>query len=326
MKNLLKKNQLLQLIILFSLYILNNKSNVDEKSNIIYKTDKSYILLKKIVEYTYITNDYINLIKKNIQIPSDKNHILLENNEYFYLFYNKYNTYVYFFKENNNNVHNIYFNGINNKKDIKILIDTIVRVISNKFDFEHVENIIEKDGYFFDFTINDVKKINFTKNNKINNTLMNAFDYIYKNKYINNDTDNNTKFDEKINLNINGYSLGGIFSQVFVYLLVEKYGNIYKNKFNIDFYNIESWFGGNEEKFNNFIEKINMKNIYNKKSIFSYHNIFFQPHITNTYYIESDIDSDIEYKNDFFDNNVLLSPLGIINYITKNHFLSHIFK
>lgn len=322
MKRLLKKNQLLQLIILFSLYLLNNKYNIEvdkniDKTNIIYKDDKSYILLKKIVEYTYITNDYIKLIKNNIQLPHDKNNILLDNNEYFYMFYNKYNTYVYFFKENNSNIHNIYFNGINNKKDIKILIDTIIRVISNKFNFEHVENIIEKEGYFFDFTINDVTKINFTEKNTIKNTLMNSFDYVYKNKYINTMDENG-----KINLNINGYSLGGIFSQVFVYLLVEKYGNIYKNKFNIDFYNIESWFGGNEEKFNNFIEKINMKNIYNKKSIFSYHNMFFQPHITNTYYVQDDFDD----LNEFINNTILISPFGIMNYITKNHFLSHIFK
>ena len=53
-------------------------------------------------------------MKKNkpIKIKINNNQ-LVKNNDYFYIFYNKYNIYVYFFKEKDSDCHNIYFNGLN---------------------------------------------------------------------------------------------------------------------------------------------------------------------------------------------------------------------
>lgn len=314
----LKKNQILQFFILWYFYFINNEINEEidiENSNIIKKDSELYNFYKKIVSYNHIIKKYMKHIKKNYQIPSDKNNILLDNNEYFYIYYNKHNILVYFFKDKTSNSHNIFFNGLNNKKDIDGLLNIILRVLSNKFDFEHVENIIEKNGMLFEFEKNDVTKINFINEDNItDNKLMVTFDYIYKNHY---------EKDDVINLNINGYSLGGIFSQVFVHLLSEKYNIENNKKLNINLNNIESWFVGDEDNFKKFIQKTNYKHIFNKKSIFYYYNIYFQSFVDNIHYIdEKKEDNDIE---EFIENNLFLFPFGIVNYINKNHFLSKIF-
>jgi hypothetical protein len=341
MNKLLKKNQLIQFIILCCFYLLNKENNIkkhnikdnnikeninncndndndNDNDKIIEKESDLYIFFKKIVCYNNITQKFIKYIKKNEQIPNNNNDKLLENNEYFYLYYNKFNIYVYFYKEKESDIHNIYFNGINNKKDIEILLETVLRVLSNKFDFEHVENIIKKTGVLFEILPEEINKINFIENNKnIKNNLMKTFDYICKNHYRNENGD-------KINLNINGYSLGGIFSQVFVYLLFEKYNELCENKLNINFNTVESWFIGDEEKFKNYLEKTNFKNIFNKKSVFSYYNMLFQSSISNIHYISKD-----NNENDlvgFVEDNLYIFPFGLINYINKNHFLSKIFE
>lgn len=316
MNKLLKKNQIIQFLILLCFFLINNNSEINE-NNIIRKDSEIYKFYSKIVMYNKLTKKYMKYIKKNIQIPLEYNDNILDKNEYFYLFYNKHNIYVYFFKEVGKDVHEIYFNGMNNKKDIEILLGTILRVVSNKFDFEHVKNIIEKNGTLFEFLPNEINKLNFMEDNILKkNNLITSFDYIYK-KYMLNECN------DKINLKINGYSLGGIFSQVFVYLLTEKYNNLYQNIFNIDFYNIESWFIGDEVKFKQFIENTNFKNIFNKKSIFSYYNSIFQSYINNVQYLESSKDNSL--LEDFVEDNLYVFPLGLISYANKHHFLSKIF-
>jgi hypothetical protein len=336
MKNLLQKMYLVQLIILIIFYIIShNLNNID--NNTLNKNDEYYIFLKNIVLYNKVTNKYLKYLKNNKKIIFFDNEILLKNNDYFYIFYNKYNIFVYFFKEKNTNIHNIYFNGINNKKDLKILIDIVINVISNKLNFKYIENIIEKSGELYKLSNNNIENIIFLENNILKmNTLMNSFEYIFNTEYfkdnINNEyTDINDNI-EKINLNINGYSLGGVFSQVFLHILNEKYSKLC-NKLNIQMYNIESWFGGNKEDFDNFTKKFIINNIYNKKSIFYFYNYFFQSYFNNNILIDNNNNNSNNNTNnndyeiiDILKESNKISPFGIINYINKNHFLSKIFK
>jgi hypothetical protein len=120
-------------------------------------------------------------------------------------------------------------------------------------------------------------------------------------------------------LNINGYSLGGVFSQVFVYKLIENY----EDKLNIDFYNIESWFYGNKEEFDLFSTKINTQNIYNKKSIFYLYNHYIQSYFNNIKIINNNNDDNIL---NILKDSVYPLPMGIINYINKNHLLSKLYN
>jgi hypothetical protein len=317
MDNLLEKTHLVQFIILLLFYLLSNNISNNE-DNILYKNSEYYLFLKTIVSYNKITEKYIKYIKKNQDLPINNNNILLNNNDYFYLYYNKYNIYIYFFKNKDSNIHNIYFNGINNKKDLNVLFNTLVRLLSNNFNFEYVNDLINKNGYLYKVLPNNISKIIFLENNILQkNTLIKSFEYIFNNEYENvseNNESNNEK-NNKINLNINGFSLGGVLSQVFVHKILD----IYKDKLNIKLFNIESWFGGNEEDFNKFKEKINVHNIYHKNSVFYIYNKVFQSYFNNSRKIECEDTYFENYKMNYF-------PYEIIKYINDYHFLSKIIK
>ena len=322
MDNLFEKMHLVQIVILLIFFILS-KTISNNNDIILYKDSIYYTFLKKIVKYNKITEKYIKYIKKNEDLPINNNNILLENNDYFYLFYNKFNIYIYFFKTKDSNIHNIYFNGINNKKDLNILFDTIIKLISNNYNFEYVNKLINKNGFLYKIYPDKISKIIFLENNILRkNTLLNSFEYLFNNEYNNIENMNtenmkcNNIQDNKINLNINGFSLGGILSQVFVHEILEKY----ENKLNIELFNIESWFGGNKDEYDDFCQKIKINNIYNKNSVFYFYNKLFQSYFNNTSkFEEHDEDNLYEYKMKIF-------PCEIIKYVNSYHFLSKIIK
>jgi hypothetical protein len=318
MINLLKKAQLLQFMILIIFYILSNnsKKNKDNENNkeILYKNTEYYNFLKTIVSYNDVTRKYIKFMKKNKSIKIEiNNNQLVNNNDYFYIFYNKYNIYVYFFKEKDSEYHNIYFNGLNNRNDLFVMIDIAYKVLTNEFNFEQIENIIEKPGNLY-----YIKKDEINKISSLNNcSLIKSFEYIFH-KY---NTYNNIckkKINDKINLKINGYSLGGVFSQVFSHMILNKYNDIY----NIEVYNVETWFGGDKELFDKFIDRVNIKNIYQKNSILYFYNVLCQPYFKSDYIIESE-DNNL---GNIIENSITLFPFGLIKYINNNHLLSKILK
>jgi hypothetical protein len=189
------------------------------------KDSKYYKFLLDIITYNKITRKNIedNLKDKINKINND---IFLKNNEYFYIFTNNNNLYVYFFQEKLTKKHFIYFNGLNNLTDIK----TIFNICTNNLTYENIQHTLNQKGIFYKIINNKVKKLH----NNI--TIFKIFDHLYNKVY--NILDENNK----INLSINGYSLGGPYSQVFINLLLNKYNNL-----NIELYNIESWFFGDED-------------------------------------------------------------------------------
>ena len=125
----------------------------------------------------------------------------------------------------------------------------------------------------------------------------------------------NNKTSEQINLKINGYSLGGPLSQIFIHLILDTY---HENTFNIENYNIETWFSGSKEDYENFTKLTQVYNIYNKKSVLYFYNIIFQKYFKVNNFLEINEINDIE-------NSILrLFPEGIIKYINNNHVLSKI--
>ena len=318
MINLLKKAQLLQFMILMIFYILSNKTKNNEDENneeVLYKNTQYYNFLKTIVSYNEVTRKYIQFMKKNKPIKMEiDNTQLVNNNDYFYIFYNKYNIYVYFFKEKNSDYHNIYFNGLNNRNDLFVMIDIAHKVLTNKFNFEQIENIIEKPGNLYYIKKNEINKISLLGNHC---SLIESFDYIFYKYNIHNNI-YKKKNNDKIKLKINGYSLGGVFSQVFAYTILNKYDNIY----DIEVYNVETWFGGNKELFDKFTNKVNIKNIYHKNSILYFYNILCQSYFKSDYTIECE-DNNL---GNILENSIVLFPFGIIKYINNNHLLSKILK
>jgi hypothetical protein len=236
-----------------------------------------------------------NKLKINLDIFSEKN-------EYFYYFKNEYNIYVYFYKKHNSNTHQIYFRGITEINDIK----SILKILSYHFTFENIEDILHKRGKFYNINENKIDIVN--KTNLL--SIFDVFDILYDSIY---------KNDDIINLNINGYSLGGPISQVFIYILNDMYKD---NSFNISLYNIESWFVLNEKKYNEFTKILKLTNVYNNRSILYLFNKLFQSYNKVDYFIENTNIND--YKiNKYIDN---IFPIGIIKYIVNYHVLYKIIR
>jgi hypothetical protein len=313
MSNLLKKAQILQFIIIISFFII---SNITKDEVILDKNSEYYNFLINIVKYNNILKSY-NKDSNNVS----KNDLLIfsEKNEYFYYFHNNHNIFAYFFKEKESNVHEIYFNGINNINDIK----TVINILINNFTFDSIKDILHKPGNFFIINNGIIEQMNDSGLL----TIFDVFNIFYESIYIENTSNasnasNSSNASNKVNLKINGYSLGGPISQIFVYLLYDIYKDNFKNKFNLTVYNIESWFACNSEKYDEFINMSNLKNIYNKRSILFFFNKFFQRYNKIDYFIEN---TDITDNNmDIYLNNIL--PKGIIKYIKNYHLLSKIFK
>jgi len=306
--NLLKKIQLLQFIIIIFFYILSSSNDECEKLD---KNCEYYMFLNKMVSYNKLTK---KIIKKNRDILefNDNYKIFLNDNEYFYIFYSN-NVYVYFFKERDSHKHNIYFNGINNMNDLNIIVKTVLEIINQDFNYDNINRLLNNDGYLYKFYENSIVKI------KTKYTIIEVFDMLYENVY------NSNKNNDKINLMIDGFSIGGPESQLFAILLLEKY----ENKLNITMHNIESWFGGNKEIYDKLNEKIKLLNIYNNKSIFYFFNIFCQKYFKTNFLISNKINDNNQYQkedDEMFDYGSKLFPFGIYDYIIDSHVLSKFLK
>ena len=141
--------------------------------------------------------------------------------------------------------------------------------------------------------------------------MLDTFEYIYNLIYI------KYKINNKINLSINGYSLGGPYSQVFINLLFTKY-----NDLNIELYIIESWFIGNENNYNNLKNNIKIYNIYNNNSILYFYNNIFQDY-NKCDYVLNNKKSTINHFLKYLLKN---PPFGIIKYTKDHHMLSRIIR
>ena len=301
---LLKKIQLLQFIIIIFFYILSSSIDECEKLD---KNCEYYTFLSKMVTYNKLTK---KIIKKNKDVLDFKDNyeIFLNDNEYFYIFYSN-NVYVYFFKERGSNKHNIYFNGINNMNDLNIIVKTVFEIINQNFNYDNINKLLNNNGYLYKFYEKSIVKV------KTKYTIIEVFDMLYENVY------NPNKDNNKINLQIDGFSIGGPESQLFAILLLEKY----ENKLNITMHNIESWFGGNKEIYDKLNEKIKLLNIYNNKSVFYFFNIFCQKYFKTNFLIKNKNDTK-EKDKEILDYGTKLFPFGIYDYIIDSHVLSKFLK
>jgi hypothetical protein len=313
MSNLLNKIQILQFILIFSFYIL---SNITKDEEVLDKTCPYYNFLLNITKY--------NKALKNNEHETNNTHetnnnlkTITNNTDYFYYFNNNHNVYAFFFKEKNSNTHDIYFNGIHSIDDIK----TIIKIIFNNFTYENIEDILNKKGNLYHIEEHKISKIN-NESEKV--SIIDVFDSFYKNVYsladdiINDDTNDNIN-----KIRINGYSLGGPISQVFIHLIHNKYEKSNSQiKLNIELFNIESWFASDKKNYETFIQEIKFINLFNKRSVLYFYNKLFQKYNKIDYFIEN---NKITKDNLFIYINKIF-PNGIIKYIKNYHLLQHIVK
>jgi hypothetical protein len=301
MLNLLKKIQLIQFLIIILFFIISSKKI---ERPIIDKSTDYYNYLIKIMHYN-------NLFKKNNNSieGDDKIKNTLENVDYLFYFYNKHNVSAIFFKNSDSDKHHIYFNGIKNIKDISL----ILKIFSNNFTFKNIEKLLNKGGRLYTYVDNKIEEIEMFRDK----TILDVYDYIHANIYSEYLTICKS---EIINLQINGYSFGGPLSQIFIYIIYDKYG---KECINIENYNIESWFSGSKDDFEDYKKIVKFYNIYNKKSVLYFYNILFQKHFEYDYLLDS---KEATLENDVDPYIGKIFPNGLIKYVKDNHILKKIIK
>jgi hypothetical protein len=112
-----------------------------------------------------------------------------------------------------------------------------------------------------------------------------------------------------------GYSMGGVLSQVFTYILLQNH-YIQREKLQIKLYIIESWWGGSKEFYEYLSSSIDIKNVMCMGSILYYYNRLFQHYFS--------IDSYIHFRiKPLFQKYIQLPfPFGITEYFGDHHYIS----
>jgi len=302
MLNLLKKIQLIQFLIIILFFILSSKYT---DKPIIDKSSAYYNYLLKIMYYN-------NIFKKNNNLIETDDIEIKNNTDYLFYYTNKHNVSVLFFKNSDSDKHHIYFNGIQNIKDISL----ILKIFSNNFTFKNIEKILNKEGSLYTYLDNKIEEVEILRDKSI----LEVYDYIHENIYKEYFQKLNKCSSEIINLQINGYSFGGPLSQIFIYIIYEKYG---KECINIENYNIESWFSGSKDDFDDYKKIVKFYNIYNKKSVLYFYNILFQKHFEYDYLLDS---KEATLENDVDPYIGKIFPDGLIKYVKDNHILKKIIK
>lgn len=162
--------------------------------------------------------------------------------DYFYIFFNE-SICVYFFGKERKDY--IFFDGLHKITDFKNM--NLIKWIQHK-------KIIEMDVFMKSGRLIRLNDCYMTP--IVNDHIFNIFLFIQHKYY---------KKEDIIPIVLEGYSLGGLYLQLFIQLLEEK--NLLQ-KYHIQAYHIESWFQGSEEEYEIFKKKVNIKNIMKYGSYF----------------------------------------------------------
>jgi len=295
--NFLKKLTILQFFIILFLIKINLSNDINYNVSDTTIDNNDALNLKNISSFRYY-------IDNNESINE-----LINDNNYFYFFKNK-NMLVYFIHNSVTDEHFMYFNGIQN---IGEFIDFFIYKIKNS-THDFINDILDENGSFYQINYNDGDSRGDVNNLELRINCL----------YINSDLKKILfymidKYSSK-KLKIYGYSLGGIFSQYFM----EKYKYIYDNsEIELKIINIESWFDGNESKYNKFIAKYgSIKNIFNKQSLLYIHNKIYQNFNKTSNLFEIDFNN---IDEEYIINNYFLDffPFGFIKFWLDQHNLNY---
>jgi hypothetical protein len=316
----IKNIKWMQILFLFLMFygIMKNK-----RENIKYlnKDDNSYISMRDhllISEFRIKIDDKLDILLKQKEEKYIKisNELIKSNNfTYLYIYFSE-NIVVYFFKKDNDKKEKIYFEGLRKFKQINNF--SIPKIINNKGILSIKDDILDEKGIIVKIEKEYIKRIE----RKI--TIIDSFLYLKGNVYKEYDDISQNhhsgkinikdKKNKKYNIEMEGFSLGGLYSQLFLYKLYKK--KILDDCY-IEYINIESWFGGDKNKYEEFTKIVKIKNIMTFGSLFYLYNKFFQKYnnIDEAVYID-DTDEMIfmKYLKQPF-------PYGIIDYIKNYHII-----
>ncbi len=285
---------------------------------IYHRTNKEYQVVKKndiMYRKMYFHYKISKFVKKCIKICNINHYHILskyeyknndnsifEESEYIYFFRSR-NLLVYFFKQKKETNHKVYFEGVDEISDLKYL--SFPNKWFNEYTLQSIHKNLSEKGFLFKITQNEIKRIHNTQK-----SIFSIFSYM-----------NHTIYIPSVikNIEIEGYSLGGVLSQVFTYILISKK---YVKKYNllIHLYIIESWWGGNNEFYEYLSSYITIHNVMCMGSILYYYNIFFQNYFKVNKYIQFPL------KKLFYKYIQLPFPFGFTEYFGDHHYISRFLR
>ncbi len=302
------KTQLIQISILFAitLFFQKHKRNIQYIDKCDEEFQNVFLNHKHLSDYRFMIDSFL---EKHETIPfGQKVHteyeinIQNQNYDYLYIFYNS-SICVYFIKQNNQDF--VFFEGLHKLSDLnRISFSSIFQNGQIKIN----SNSLYQKGTLFKVVDNCfIQPI-------VRSNLIQSFLFISSTKYNIDLSSSTSNLNSLYPLFIEGYSLGGIYSQLFIYELTKR--NIIQY-FNIHFYNIESWFQGNENEYKEFKKIVEMKNVMNEGSLFMIYNRLFQKfhNIDGIIRDEGEVKKMKKYLKRPF-------PLGLIEYGIEKHLLT----
>ncbi len=304
---MLYKLNVLQYIFILSLIC----GTIIKKDNLSSQNIKKYDTIYKIMSDHYDMSKFVKSVIKECNINHyhilnsyiyKKNTFIFKEMEYIYFFRSK-NLLVYFFKRKNENEHKVYFEGVNDMGDLQYL--SFPNKWFNEYTLKSIRKNLSENGFLFQIIENKVLRIQ----NKIH-SIFSSFSYLNHHLYQKNNSQN---------ILIEGYSMGGVLSQVFTYILLqEKY--IQKYNLKVLLYIIESWWGGSKEFYEYLSSYITIKNVMCVGSILYYYNLFFQNYFHIDKYVQ------FQVKPLFMKYIRLPFPMGITEYFGDHHYISRFLK
>ncbi len=275
--------------------------NIVKKYDTIYRTMYNHYKISKFVK-NIIKKCAMNHYHISHKYEHNESHnSIFEDYEYIYFFRSK-NLLVYFFKNNKENHHHkVYFEGVDEMGDLQYL--SFPNKWFDEYTLKSVRKNLSERGFLFKITKNNIYRI---KNDQ--HSIFDSFSYL-----------NHHIYNHHKSIEIEGYSMGGVLSQVFIYILLSnKY--IQKYKLEIDLYIIESWWGGNKEFYEYLSSYIKIHNVMCMGSILYYYNLFFQNYFKVKKYVSFPV------KPLFHKYVQLPFPIGVTEYFGDHHYISRFLK
>ena len=278
-------------------YFKHERKKLSQKIHFLkpHRTQDQYqinILLthRNLSHFRFLIQDLLQ--KKNFQIHQKiHTHWTLENKlsfDYFYLFYHE-SICIYFFRQNGKD--HIFFEGLHKWSDLKNI--NVIQWIRKK-------KLIQMKSFLQKGTLLQVQHCNIIP--ILQDDFLSIFTYIQNNHY---------SLQQNIySLIIEGYSLGGIYLQLFIQLLEEKK---LLHQYEFEAYQMESWFQGTEKEYELFCQKIKITNIMKYGSYFHLYNSLFQKYRKIHSFVKSSKETQEILESD--------TPFRILEYGIVSHML-----
>lgn len=277
----------------------NTNYEIIQKHDTIYTIMGNHTSMSRFVKYV--------VEKANIKRGNILNHYDIDLPDHFCSYFQKMayiyffksaNLCVYFFQYMNDPIHHVYFEGVNELGDLQYL--SFPNGWFNEYTLKSIRRNLAEKGYLFKVIEGRVLRIK----NHIH-TIFNAFSYMNHHEYAS----------PHKQILIEGYSMGGVLSQIFSYILLQQM-YIQTHDLKIELYIIESWWGGNRQFYEYLSKHIKITNVMCMGSILYYYNQIFQRYFRIHRFIQFD------GKPLFYKYIRLPFPFGITEYFGDHHYIS----